>query len=56
MGEVKSLKELYKAAEPLMEYLNGLCNPHIKAIVDSDSVEVFEGIAFTFKQKKVKKK
>ena len=40
-----SLEELQAAARPLMEYLKKRHHPHVKAIVDSDSAEIVEGIA-----------
>lgn len=55
MSNVKSLEELKTVAKPLMDYIKGLKNPHIKAIVNDDSVEVFEGIAMTFNNKKEEK-
>lgn len=39
------LRELRQAARPLMEFLERRHNPHVRAIVDSHSVEVIEGIA-----------
>jgi hypothetical protein len=39
------LEELQAAARPLMEYLKKRHHPHVKAIVDSDSTEIVEGIA-----------
>ena len=33
------------AAKPLIKWLNDNCHPHCVAIVDCNTVEVFEGIA-----------
>jgi hypothetical protein len=40
-----ALEELQAAARPLMDYLKKRHHPHLKAIVDSDSAEIVEGIA-----------
>lgn len=39
-----TLEALLEAAKPLIKYLNDNYNPHVKAIVDSGSVEILEGI------------
>ena len=37
--------EMRNAAMPLMVWLANNCHPHVKAIVDSELVEVMEGLA-----------
>jgi hypothetical protein len=37
-------ESLLEAAKPLIKYLNENCCPHVTAIVDSQSVELVEGI------------
>ena len=45
-AEVARMRE---AARPLMEFLSAHCHPHCKAVVDSDSAEIVEVLARTFK-------
>lgn len=40
----EKIEELTEAAKPLIKYLNENHNPHVKAIVTTDSVEVVEGV------------
>lgn len=42
--KIEQLLELREAARPLFEYLKANHHPHIKVIVDGDSVEVLEGL------------
>ena len=37
--------ELKEAAKPLMKFLNDNCHPHVKVIVDTNRVELLEGVA-----------
>jgi hypothetical protein len=37
--------EFEKAAEPLIQWLNNNCHPHVTVIVTTDSAELSEGIA-----------
>ena len=39
------IAEMRIAAMPLMVWLANNCHPHVKAIVDSELVEVMEGLA-----------
>ena len=41
----KHLEELRAAAIPLMQWLNDNCHPHVKIIVDSEHIELLEGLA-----------
>lgn len=44
ISEDKS-EELKKAAAPLIKFINDNCHPHVKAIVETDRVELLEGVA-----------
>ena len=46
-GELIALRD---AAKPLMDFLKTNHHPHVKAIVDSDRVEVVEGLANEFRE------
>jgi hypothetical protein len=37
-------RELEKLTKPLMQWLADNCHPHVKAIVDSENMELMEGI------------
>ena len=37
-------RELKALVRPLQEWLNEKCHPHVKAIVDSENMELMEGI------------
>jgi len=41
----QQLKTLREAAMPLMQWLNDNCHPHVKIIVDSEHMELLEGLA-----------
>jgi len=41
----QQLKTLREAAIPLMQWLNDNCHPHCTAIMDSEHVELLEGLA-----------
>jgi|LakMenEpi03Aug12_release.lakeMendotaPanAssembly.Ray.scaffolds.fasta_scaffold1244166_2 hypothetical protein len=41
-AEILSMQE---AAKPLMTWLAENCHPHVKAIVDSETTEILEGLA-----------
>jgi len=41
----EQLKSLREAALPLMQWLADNCHPHVTAIVDSEHVELLEGLA-----------
>jgi hypothetical protein len=41
----KDLEELREAALPLMQWLRDNCHPHCTAIVDSEHIELMEGLA-----------
>ena len=41
----KHLEELRAAAMPLMQWLNDNCNPHCTVVVDSEHIELLEGLA-----------
>ena len=41
----QQLKTLREAAMPLMQWLNDNCHPHCTAVVDSEHIELHEGIA-----------
>jgi len=41
----KQQKRMLKAAKPLIRWLNENCHPHCQAVVDLNSVVLFEGIA-----------
>jgi hypothetical protein len=41
----KQLTELRTAAMPLMQWLNDNCHPHVAAIIDSEHIELVEGLA-----------
>jgi len=54
-GEMRfNLKELREAALPLMEWLAENCHPHCTIIVDSEHIELVEGLATVRRQKKDK--
>jgi hypothetical protein len=36
--------ELRSLVRPLQEWLNKNCHPHVKAIVDSENMELMEGV------------
>ena len=38
-------EELKALVKPLQQWLNDNCHPHVKAIVDSEDMELMEGIA-----------
>ncbi|AXG70461.1 hypothetical protein KORDIASMS9_02701 [Kordia sp. SMS9] len=40
----KQLEEFKKAAEPLMEFINNNCHPHVTVIVGTDKAELLEGV------------
>jgi hypothetical protein len=50
--QIESFKQ---AAQPLMEWLEQNCHPHVTAIVDSHHAEVLEGLAMVFTAKEVAK-
>jgi hypothetical protein len=41
----QQLKTLREAAMPLMQWLNDNCHPHCTAVVDSEHIELLEGLA-----------
>ena len=41
----EQLTELRAAAMPLMQWLNDNCHPHVVAIIDSEHIELVEGLA-----------
>jgi len=41
----KQLTELRAAAMPLMQWINDNCHPHVAAIIDSEHIELVEGLA-----------
>jgi len=41
----KQLTELRTAALPLMQWINDNCHPHVAAIIDSEHIELVEGLA-----------
>jgi len=41
----KQLTELRAAAMPLMQWINDNCHPHVVAIIDSEHIELVEGLA-----------
>ena len=41
----RHLKELREAAMPLMQWLHDNCHPHTTIIVDSEHIELLEGLA-----------
>lgn len=41
----QQLKTLREAAMPLMQWLNNNCHPHCTAVVDSEHIELLEGLA-----------
>jgi len=51
-AEVERLKFLREAALPLMQWLAENCHPHVTAIVDSEHVELLEGLATARRQSK----
>ena len=42
LDEIETLRE---AALPLMQWLNDNCHPHCTVIVDSERIELVEGLA-----------
>jgi hypothetical protein len=42
LDEIETLRE---AALPLMQWLNNNCHPHVAAIIDSEHIELVEGLA-----------
>jgi len=48
----EQLKFLREAALPLMQWLAENCHPHVTAIVDSEHVELLEGLATARRQPK----
>jgi hypothetical protein len=46
----EQLKELRVAAVPLMQWLLNNCHPHCTAIVDSEHIELMEGLATTLRR------
>jgi len=40
----KQLTELRAAALPLMQWINDNCHPHVAAIIDSEHIELVEGL------------
>ena len=42
LAEIETLRE---AALPLMQWLNNNCHPHCTVIVDSERIELVEGLA-----------
>ena len=40
----EQMDEMFEAAKPLIKWLNENCHPHTKAIVNSTTVEVLEGV------------
>ena len=41
----KQLVTLKEAAMPLMQWINDNCHPHCTAVVDSEHIELLEGLA-----------
>ena len=41
----EQLTELRAAALPLMQWINDNCHPHVSAIIDSEHIELVEGLA-----------
>ena len=41
----EQIDALREAAMPLMQWLNDNCHPHCTAIVDSERIELVEGLA-----------
>lgn len=50
----EQIDALREAAMPLMQWLNDNCHPHCTAIVDSERIELVEGLA-TAKREEVQK-
>ena len=48
----EQLESLREAALPLMQWLSDNCHPHCTAIVDSERVELLEGLAAALRQPK----
>ena len=42
LDEIETLRE---AALPLMQWINDNCHPHVAAIIDSEHIELVEGLA-----------
>lgn len=51
LDEIETLRE---AALPLMQWLNDNCHPHCTVIVDSERIELVEGLA-TARRKPIQK-
>ena len=51
LDEIEALRE---AALPLMRWLNDNCHPHCAVIVDSERIELVEGLA-TARRKPIQK-
>jgi hypothetical protein len=41
----EQLVQLRLAALPLMQWINDNCHPHVSAILDSEHIELLEGLA-----------
>jgi len=48
------LEELRKAALPLMQWLADNCHPHCTIIVDSEHIELMEGLATVLRKERDK--
>jgi len=48
----EQLKSLRESALPLMQWLVDNCHPHCTAIIDSERVELLEGLATARRQPK----